>query len=225
MRLHYIPWLIFWVPVVAVHGAYAIGLWQGVAHECNPYIHGCTTISRAAREGDAIFLFRGLMMPLTAFLAIFWYLQSIWLRDLRRKSQRYIFIIGAVGALFLILYVNFLGTDGDFNEFMRRYGVTLYFGLTGLAQMMSIASLHKVVDRLDRKVKLYMYMQLGLIILCWVLAMINVAANVIGYSNIREIESTIEWQFCLLLSLYFAFAALMWKRAGFRLCENWSTRG
>lgn len=216
MRPHYIPWIIFWVPVFAVNGAYLMGLYEGVAYECNPYIDGCTTISRAAREGNAIFLFRGLMMPLAMLMIIFWYLQSIWLGQVRQRSQRYIFIIGAIGALFLILYVDFLGTDGDFNRFMRRYGVIFYFGLTVLAQMMSIASVHKLGTNLDPKIRKYLYIQLSFIGICWILAMANLVFKEIGFSWVDEMENVIEWHFALYMSLYFPFAALMWKRTGFR---------
>lgn len=215
MRPHYIPWIVFWIPIIAVHGAYALGWWEGVAYECNPYIHGCTTISRAAREGNAIFLFRGLMMPMAVLLVIFWYLHSIWLTQIRQTSHRAIFLMGAIGALFLILYVDFLGTEGDFNRFMRRYGVILYFGLTVLAQMMSMASLNKLGDKLDPKIRTYMNWQIGFISVCCVLGIVNIAANAIGFSNIREIENVIEWHFALFMSLYFVPAAMMWKRSQF----------
>ena len=216
MRPHYIPWIIFWVPVFAVNGAYLIGLYEGVAYVCNPYIDGCTTISRAAREGNAIFFFRGLMMPMAMLMIIFWYLQSIWLGQVRQRSQRYIFVIGAVGALFLILYVDFLGTDGDVNRFLRRYGVIFYFGLTVLAQMMSIASVHKLGETLDPKIRRYLYIQLSFIGICWILAMANLVFKEIGFSWVDEMENVIEWHFALYMSLYFPFAALMWKRTGFR---------
>ncbi|MCH8492134.1 MAG: hypothetical protein LAT53_02695 [Idiomarina sp.] len=216
MRPHYIPWIIFWIPLIAVHGAYFMGLWEGVAYQCNPYIHGCTTISRAAREGNAIFLFRGLMMPIAALLVIFWYLQSIWLEQLRQTSQRYLFAIGAISALFLVLYVNFLGTDGDFNRFLRRYGVVFYFGLTVLAQILSLASLNKLGEKVSKKLRVYMNAQLGFIAICWLLAMANLVSKQIGFANEKEIENVIEWFFALFMSLYFPFAALMWKHSGFQ---------
>lgn len=216
MRPHHIAWLIFWLPVLAVNGAYAIGLWEGVASVCNPYIHGCTTISRAAREGSSIFLFRGLMMPVAVMLMAFWYMQSHWLAQLRQRSQYHIFIVGAIGALFLILYVDFLGTEGDFNRFMRRFGVIFYFGLTVLAQIMSLASLNKLGKQLEPRLKRLMNIQLAFIALCWIIAMINLAANAIGFDNITEIENVLEWHFALYMSMFFPFAAIMWRHTGFR---------
>lgn len=216
MRPQYIPWLVFWVPVIAVHGAYGIGWWEGVAYQCNPYIQGCTTISRAAREGNAIYFFRALMMPLAAVLVLYWYMQSMWLQRMTGKSHWLIFILGSIGALFLILYVDFLGTDGDFNRFLRRYGVIFYFGLTVLAQVMSISVLHKVRSKLEPAIQRYMQLQLALIMLCWVLAMGNLVIKGIGFSWADMMENNIEWFFALCMSLHFPFVALMWKRTGFR---------
>lgn len=216
MRPQHIPWIVFFVPIIAVHGAYFIGLWEDVAYQCNPYVHGCTTISRAAREGNAIFLFRGLMMPVAVLLIIFWYLQSIWLEQIRHKSQRSVFILGAIGALFLILYVDFLGTEGDFNRFMRRYGIIFYFGLTVLAQVISLTSLNKLGKQLDQKIRRYMNMQIIFFGVCCLLGIANLVADVIGFSNSREIENVIEWNFALFMSLYFPLAAMMWKRSEFR---------
>ena len=49
--------------------------------------------------------------------------------------------LGVTGALFMVLYVVFLGTDGTAYEFMRRYGVTVYFSFTALAQLLLAARL------------------------------------------------------------------------------------
>ncbi|MCC5854835.1 MAG: hypothetical protein JJU10_04030 [Idiomarina sp.] len=215
MRPHHLAWTIFWIPVIAVHGAYFIGLWEGVAFRCIPYIEGCTTISRAAREGNAIFFFRGLMMPIAAALILFWYMQSKWLAMITQKRQVHIFAIGTLGAIFLILYVDFLGTSGDFNRFLRRHGVIVYFAATVLAQMLSIYSLHKLGDALDRKLRRYMNMQVGLIMLCWVVGMANLTFKEMGFLWAYDAENIIEWHFALYMSLYYPLAAFMWKRTGF----------
>lgn len=210
MQPKHLAWIVFLVPVIAVHGAYFIGLYQGVAHVCIPYLEGCTTISRAARMGDAIFLFRGLMMPLAMLLVLFWYLQSVWLQQLTGRRHTAIFVIGAIGALFLILYVNYLGTDGDFNRFMRRHGVIIYFAATVLAQMLSINALHKWGGAVVVKLRTAMQVQLSFVAVCWLLAMVSLAINTSGVVWASQGENIIEWFFALFMSLYFAVAAHMW---------------
>lgn len=220
IRPHHIAWLVCLVPIIAAHGAFIISLWQGVANECVPYFEGCVSISGAARNGDAIFLFRGLMMPTSAFLVIFWYLQSIWLKQITHKLHPVVFVLGSIGAVFLVLYTDFLGTEGDFYEFMRRYGITFYFAMTILAQMFSIRSLQKVKDSLDIKVNRYLTIQFIMMLLYWVLGITNVVIKATGVSWADQSENVIEWNFALLMSMYFGLSAMMWKRNGFQFQFN-----
>ncbi|MCG7200209.1 hypothetical protein MD273_10790 [Marinobacter pelagius] len=215
MQPRHIAWSVCLIPVVAAHGSFLFGLWEGVANECVPYLEGCTSISRAAREGNAIFLFRGLMMPVAALLVLFWYLQSVWLRQVTREPHPWTFVSGAIGAVFLILYVDFLGTEGDLYQFLRRYGTTLYFALTILAQMFSIRSLQQKAGTLDTKIRRYLNLQFLLMLLYWCLGLANVVIKATGVSWADEAENVIEWHFALYMSLYFALNAMMWKRSRF----------
>lgn len=217
IRPYHIAWSVCLIPIIAAHGAFFLGLWEGVANECVPYFEGCTSISRAAREGNAIFLFRGLMMPTAALLILFWHLQSIWLQQITQKPHRTIFILGTVGALFLILYVDFLGTEGEFYQFMRRYGITFYFAFTVLAQMLSIRSLQRQKSSLDSKTRRYLNLQFILMILYWCLGIANVIIKATGVNWADQAENIIEWHFALYMSLYFGLTAMMWKRSEF----NW----
>jgi len=215
MHPRHIAWSVCLIPVIAAHGSLLVGLWEGVANECVPYWEGCTSISRAAREGNAIFLFRGLMMPVAALLVLFWYLQSVWLKEMTQKRHPVTFILGAIGAVFLILYVDFLGTQGDFYRFLRRYGTTLYFALTVLAQMISIRSLQQVSGELDRKIRRYLNLQFFLMVLYWCLGISNVVIKATEVSWADQAENVIEWHFALYMSLYFALTAMMWTRSKF----------
>ncbi|WP_223669594.1 hypothetical protein [Kangiella shandongensis] len=182
-----------------------------------PYFEGCTSISRAAREGNAIFLFRGLMMPTAALLVLFWFLQSIWLKQTTKKPHPTTFILGTIGAVFLVLYVDFLGTEGEAYQLLRRYGTTLYFALTILAQMFSIRSLQQRTDELDTKIYRYLKLQFFLMVLYWCLGITNVVIKATGVSWADQAENIIEWHFALYMSLYFGLTAMMWKRSKF----NW----
>lgn len=47
-------------------------------------------------------------------------------------------VLGIIGAVFLVLYVTALGNEGEWYSWQRRYGVTLYFGGTSLAQLLLV---------------------------------------------------------------------------------------
>lgn len=151
---------------------------------------------------------------------IFWYLQINWLKQMTHKPHPVVFILGTIGAVFLVLYADFLGTEGDFYEFMRRYGITFYFAMTILAQMLTIRSLQKLGDSLDKKIQQYLTIQFILMVLYWVLGIANVVIKATGVSWADQSENIIEWHFALYMSLYFGLTAMMWKRSRF----NWQFR-
>lgn len=132
-----------------------------------------------------------------------------------QKPHPVVFILGTIGAVFLVLYADFLGTEGDFYEFMRRYGITFYFAMTILAQMISIRSLQKVKDTFDRMIKRYLSIQFVLIAIYWVLGIANVVIKATSVSWADQAENIIEWHFALYMSFFFGLTAMMWKRSGF----------
>ncbi|HEY7884324.1 MAG TPA: hypothetical protein VIC08_05195 [Cellvibrionaceae bacterium] len=105
-----IAWLNTLIPLLAVSVGYAIALWQQQAPECFVFTEGCTSISRAVRNGDSLFWFRGLMMPLTMLLVFYWVLQRRWLNQLAGTTGRFntLVILGVISAMALGLYTNYL---------------------------------------------------------------------------------------------------------------------
>lgn len=217
------PWHIAWtlclVPIVAVHGAYLISLAADSAEACIPYIEGCTSISRAARVGDALFFFRGLVMPCASLLVFFWWLQKTWLNQLLPSAHRkhvWIFASGAIGALFLLLYANFLGSNGEIYNLLRRFGVTLYFSLTAMAQLVSLHTLTRKDIELPVSTRRLVQGQLVLVSLQWVIGLGNVVAKLLLPDKANQIENVVEWHFALYMTLFFALSAVMWKRQQYR---------
>lgn len=224
MQPKHIAWIVFIIPIIAANGAYLIGRIEGVAFECIPYIHGCTSISRAARLGSAIFLFRGLMMPIAVFLLGFWYLQYHWLRQITGKRPFHVLFSGSIGALFLVLYVDFLGTEGDFYRFMREQGILFYFAFTALAQMFSIHWLHRVSGQLDGYLTRCLNGQALLVIIAWLIAMVQLTVKTLDLSWSGAMENAAAWNVSLLMSLFYAFTALMWQRTGYNWTLNCSRK-
>lgn len=216
------PWHIAWTlciaPILAAHGAYLIALVTGTAPSCIPYIDGCVSISRAARVGDSLFWFRGLLMPCASLLIVFWWLQKTWLDQIcpaAYKKHRYVFASGAIGALFLLLYANFLGSSGDLYNLMRRFGVTLYFSLTAMAQLVSLHTLTKV--DLAPPIRRLVQYQLALVGIQWIMGIGHVVAKAILPADVQDLlENAIEWHFALYMTLFFGFSARLWQLQRYR---------
>lgn len=201
-------------PIIVVHVCYAISVYAETVPLCLPYVEGCTSISRAARHGLANHVFKAVMLPCAGLMTVFWMMAAAWARELsptRGRSAAAMRVIGITGALFLVLYAAFLGVDGDFYRWMRRYGVTVYFSFTVLAQML-LASLltahapHAVLRR-------------HLIVLA--LAMLGLGIASVPLQHVfdaRDVAvNAIEWCYALLMSCGFCAVGLHWRRIGLRL--------
>lgn len=218
--------------LIAAHGAAAISMMLEAIPWCFPYWDGCISISRAARSSDAIFWFRGLMFLQASFSIIFWWYCYKFIqfnaslpenrRSATGKSSSIMMMMGIVGALTLILYVNFLGTGEGYYRLMRRIGVSLYFGLTLLAQIIYLRLLAQIPS-ISTRYRNLIRMKLLNCILLLALGITNLTASVLIEDNDR-IENRIEWLFALLMTFYFGYSAALWKHERFRIAFSTATK-
>ena len=125
--------------MLVTNAVYLLSAYEGNVSWCMPYIEGCTTISQAARSGNSIYIYRDAMIAYGVLLIWFWIYAQRWLNLLygrKDKIARIMLWLGITGALFLIIYIDFLGTTGEVNRFMRRYGILVFFTFTPLAMLL-----------------------------------------------------------------------------------------
>jgi len=216
-----LEWLALWtglLPFIVINISYTVSAVSGHIPACFPYMFGCTTISSAGRYGFSYFLFKAGMIPSAILLAGFWILCRRWLTELgddNEKMKKSIAALGLLAAIFLALYTVFLGHKGDFYNLMRRFGVNLYFGFSGLAQIMLLARL----DRLrrqgrsripDQLLRLMLLMLIGLLIIG--LASIPISNFIVDKKQPRNI---VEWNFALLMISYYVVVWRAWRVSGF----------
>lgn len=211
----WLGWAALLVPVLAANLAYLISANDGLVPWCFAYLEGCTSISRAARVGDATPVFRALMLPYTGLLAAVWWLNAHWLRGLlpeRRKRRTTMLTLGVLAAVFLALYVSYLGVEGDTARWLRRYGINVYFGFSVLAQMLLTSLLHGVsaVPLLTRR---------AMTALCCALLGLGLASLPLQALVVDRdaLLNAIEWSYALLMSLFFPFVVYAWNATGFRI--------
>jgi len=200
-------------PVAVIALCTVISMSTGQVDACNPFWSGCTSISRAARQEHSIHLFRLVMLPLTSVLAVFWWVVGEWLQrhQVPRRTVKLIRGFGWVGAVFLSLYVVFLGTEGQVYGLLRRFGTTTFFGCTGIAQLWLTARLHRhrLGDAWCRKAMLVTGTLMFAIGISYV-----PAAELLDHT---PLENRLEWWFALLMQLQFGWVAWMWGREDLRL--------
>jgi len=212
-----LAWLTGLLPFVAAHLAYLIASGLDLVPACLPYIEGCTSISRAARQPEVVWLFRALMLPYAALLALFWLVNARWcalLAPERVRGRRAMLGCGLVGAVFLALYVTTLGLDGALYRWLRRYGINLYFSLTVLAQMFLI-SIAAHADALGPRLRGAFH---GLLALLLGLGLASLPLQFLYEGQVRSrLLNALEWQYALLMMLAYPLTGYAWRRTGFRL--------
>ncbi len=207
--------LIIILPLLASNTVYLLSAYEGFIPWCMPYIDGCTTISQAARSGNSIFIFRATMITYAVLLIWFWVYVQQWLSLLygrTTKVARIITWLGITGAIFLIIYIDFLGTTGEVNRFMRRYGIMIFFTFTPLAQLLLLKQHYNVLPSLPGVVGRYRVLQSQSIVLFLMLLIgfISILLDVLQIKT-TESENIVEWNFSLLLNLYFIGMIFIWK--------------
>ncbi|MBE9560169.1 MAG: hypothetical protein IMF15_05235 [Proteobacteria bacterium] len=203
------------LPLLASNAVYLLSAYEGFIPWCIPYIDGCTTISQAARSGNSIFIYRAAMIAYGVLLIWFWIYAQQWLNHLNShttKISRTIKWLGIMGAISLIIYIDFLGTTGEVNRFMRRYGIMIFFTFTPLAQLLMLKQHFEILQSAPGGAIKLRTLQYQLIVLLLMLAIgfISIILD-ITQSKTHISENIVEWNFSLLLNLYFAAMIFIWK--------------
>lgn len=223
MQPRTLAFLITILPLLATNAVYLLSAYEGNVPWCNPYFDGCTTISQAARSGNSIYIYRATMIAYAVLLIWFWIYTKQWLTQIlgeATKLSNTILWLGIIGALFLMVYIDFLGTTGEINRFMRRYGIMIFFTFTPLAQVL-VLKLHYKAFSLNTSVNLKrstLQFQLSVLLIMSVIGVISIILDVAQLKT-YETENIVEWTFAFLLNIYFAGMVLIWRDYRYHLSE------
>lgn len=206
------------VPVVVIHTCYLTSSLAGHIPLCIPYLTGCTSISATGRHGISYFVFKAGMMPAAVLLAFYWLLNREWLLTLGDRdgaTTRWMLRLGLTAAAFLVLYVVFLGSKGEFYALMRRYGVTVYFSFNYLAQLLLVARLRALAGQDASALPGWLVRtKLWLLISLLAMGLVSIPVQHFVPEGFRS-ENVLEWNFALLTAAYYLLTWLAWRRTGF----------
>ncbi|MDX1556309.1 MAG: hypothetical protein R3212_09805, partial [Xanthomonadales bacterium] len=198
-----------------IHLAYWLNITSGQALDpefvCNPYVEGCVSTSRAVRSGPGLLWFKAAMLPVAALMLITWRATGAWMvaqGDPQPGVRRWAVRLGIGGAIALVFYVLYLGTDGAVYAWLRRYGVVFFFGLTALAQLVTARFLWGVFPAGAPAVA---RMLLGVVSLQWAIGVFSVLKRLlfVDAEFIDRLENITEWLMIMCMSLVFILIGLM----------------
>lgn len=215
-------------PIAFLSGLVPIGIviicatWSmqaGLAPACFPLTEGCVSISGSVRSVPVIYLFRAVMLPMSVVLFAFWWLNSIELSrylTARTTLRRWILCLSLTGTAFLPLYVIFLGTDGPVYEFLRRLGIYVFFGATGIAQLLTTLALRSQIFTDNARLPFYdaRHMALNIQFIFVVFMLLVGPLNLIQKQILedhRSVENIIEWNFGLLMFGWYVLQGLVFN--------------
>ncbi|MDZ7643627.1 MAG: hypothetical protein U5K76_04960 [Woeseiaceae bacterium] len=221
MLIRTLPLVTGLLPIVAIHLSYVIAIVYDRLPACVPYLAGCTSISGTGRYPPASYLFKAVMLPQSVLLLAFWLFTVAWLRALERSTGSHarpgagIGAMGAASALALVLYVTFLGTEEPFYEFMRRFGIYLYFLFLILSQLTLAVRVRSLAMRLDNATLLQIARaQWLLAAVPFVLGILNLVLKAI-LDDADASENIIEWIVALAMQVHILLNFWSWRLTGF----------
>lgn len=193
----------------------------GLIPPCFPYVDGAVSISATGRQEPVIFFFRAVLIPAAVLMILFWRLVGLWFRTVREARgvaagavtlfERGIGPVGWVAGLSLILYAVFLGTEGATYSFLRRYGVTVFFGFTFLAQLWTTG----VVRGFARQGWLGRGWKLESVLLLLILFQLIIGLASLPLAeyawNKGALQNIVEWNFALGMCSFFVVMGLVWR--------------
>ena len=209
MLIRGLPLIACLAPLIGINLAYWTGVDNNVLPSCIPYLDGCTSISSTGRYPPGDRLFRAVMLPQAAVLALTWYFAALWLKSLKpaSKAAAPVVVSGVIGAFALILYVSYLASNDPFYEVMRRYGIYFYFVGTALAQLvLSLALDRSPVQRA----------MVWVTVTPFALGIINlIQKGILG--SLNNNENRIEWIASLLMQIWFFLLWTAWRKTRFNI--------
>jgi hypothetical protein len=172
-------------------------------------LNGPLPAGKPGRYLPGSLVFKAIMLPQSAFLALLWWIAAGWLRSIKPQSRLpgAVLICGVIGSVALVIYVTLLGTQAPFYEFMRRFGIYFYFLGTALSQLLLTLGMPRSMLRTA---------MLTIIAVPLVLGVANLIQKELTV-NADQIENAIEWSAALLMQAWFVLLFFEWRASGLKI--------
>ncbi|MEE4186008.1 MAG: hypothetical protein V2J12_09600 [Gammaproteobacteria bacterium] len=214
-RRAWLPVAITVLPTLTVATCYSLSAAGGYIPACNPLFEGCTSISSAGRHAAAYWLFKAGVIPTAALLAVFWPWCRGWFLSLGLADSfglRAMVWLGMISAAFLVLYSVFLGSSGEVYQLLRRFGVTVHFSFSYLAQVLLLnrlwdarrAGLLPVAQHITT-------LMFAATLLLFALGLYSIPVGELIPDPDDVLINIIEWNFALLLISWYTLVAVAWR--------------
>ncbi len=205
------------LPLVGANVAYVLSAGAGHVPQCFPYLDGCTSVSATGRNPPGSFIYEGTMISAAVFMVVYWYLAARWLQvhgdnSRRRKALPW---MGLFAAVFLVYYTTVVGHIGEWFAIQRRIGVVGYLAGTLFGQLLLVSRIQALSD--SGAWALPRWILVAKLALCAGMMLLGLSVIPAPWftGDMVTWERIIEWNFSLLLVLFFPLTAVAWGATGF----------
>ena len=181
----------------------------------NPFFKGETSISNIVKRFPLKYFFKPLLFITVILMILYWYyFNSIFKKLTNNKKNYYFFSFGILSAIFLFFHVFFLGWtfDSEFLTKLRRSYVVFFILFEILAQAFLIRKVLLIKDQfIEYFNEKIIFIKLSFVIfICSSSALI--LSILIFYNFSSKIDYILEWNYFLILLIFYFLSFLMWKK-------------
>tara|TARA_B100000700_G_C14913118_1_gene793275 strand:- start:80 stop:1123 length:1044 start_codon:yes stop_codon:yes gene_type:complete len=187
----------------------------GTSEAVNPLIYGETSISNIVKRFPVKYFFKPILYLSVIFMIFYWLYYNRILKEFNQaKNNYYFFTFGILSALFLLLHVFFLGWtfESEILTKIRRVLVVFFILFEVLAQTFLLRKIFAIKNKINSYVNLIIvYLKLIFVLVVCFSTMI-ILTILIFYNLDAKFDYVLEWNYFLLLLLFYFLSFLMWKR-------------
>jgi hypothetical protein len=187
----------------------------GTANTVNPFIKGETSISNIVKRFPIKYFFKPLIYLGSIIMICYWFYNNRVLRTLKSTNKNFIFFkLGILSAIFLFLHTFFLGWTFE-NEILtkiRRTYIVFFILFEVLAQGFLLREIYSVKNKISQFANVsIIYLKMLFIILISSFTFI-ILIILINYNLDSKIDYILEWNYFLLLLIFYFLSFLLWKK-------------
>ena len=187
----------------------------GTSNTINPILYGESSISNIVKRYPIKIIFKPLMYLSIIFMVAYWiYYNLILNKLLNKKKINIFFIFGMLSAIFLLLHIIFLGWvfESEILTKLRRSYIVFFILFEVLAQAFLIKEIFKKKSEMLEYINsIVVYAKLIFVsLIC--LSTLIILMLLIFYNLDSKFDYILEWNYFLLLLLFYFLSSIMWKR-------------
>ena len=187
----------------------------GSTKKINPLIDGDTSISNIVKRFPINYFFKPLIYLGSIIMICYWFYYNSTLRALKNNNKNFIFFkLGILSAIFLFLHTFFLGWnfESEFLTKLRRTYVIFFIFFEVMAQGLLIKEIYSIKIKISQYANIFIIYLKMIFVITIALFTLIILIILIKYNLESKIDYILEWNYFLVLLVFYFLSFLLWKK-------------